>query len=254
LTAPSRDGNYRGYWKLRNASNVLFGIGAQAETAFWVDIRVAGPSYVAYSFADNYCRADWENNNAALPCPGTEGDSAGYVVRLNAPRMENGSTEDEPGLLTFPKDANNGVITGQFPAFTVQSGDRFRALVNCKYNADRCNVIFRLDYRNNGRVYTLASWHEAYEGRYYTANVDLSSLAGQTVKFILVVLANGSPRDDAALWLNPHIQRLGNPPTAAPSSTFTVTPSLTPTSTLTVTPSLTPTVTQTSTATATPTP
>src|SRR5258706_13946983 len=31
LTAPNKDGHYRGYWKLRNSSGSLFGIGAQAD-------------------------------------------------------------------------------------------------------------------------------------------------------------------------------------------------------------------------------
>jgi hypothetical protein len=50
LTAPNKDGNYRGYWKLRNSSGVLFGLGAQADTAFWVDIKVTGPSHVILQF------------------------------------------------------------------------------------------------------------------------------------------------------------------------------------------------------------
>jgi hypothetical protein len=246
LTAPNKDGSYRGYWKLRNSSNVLFGIGNQANNAFWVDITVKGPSYVAYDFSSNYCNADWQNNNSALPCPGTEGDGAGYVIKLDAPKMENGKTEDEPGLLTHPKGSSNGVITGQYPAFTVQNGDRFRALVNCQYKANNCNVIFRLDYRNNGQVKTLGTWHEAYEGNFYNVNVDLSSLAGQTVKFILVVQANGSAKDDEALWLNPHILRAGTPPaTLTPSmtATSTSTPTASPTSTATATETPTPTAT-----------
>ena len=69
LTAPNKDGSYRGYWKLRNASNVLFGIGNQANNAFWVDITVKGPSYVAYDFSSNYCSAAWENNNGGTALP-----------------------------------------------------------------------------------------------------------------------------------------------------------------------------------------
>jgi hypothetical protein len=42
LTAPSVAGHYRGYWLLQNSSGVRFGYGAQANTAFWVDINVAG--------------------------------------------------------------------------------------------------------------------------------------------------------------------------------------------------------------------
>ncbi|NOH00669.1 MAG: hypothetical protein HND47_01180 [Chloroflexi bacterium] len=42
LSSPNKDGSYTGYWKLRNASGATFGIGAQADTAFWVKIKVAG--------------------------------------------------------------------------------------------------------------------------------------------------------------------------------------------------------------------
>ncbi|NWF64904.1 MAG: hypothetical protein HXY38_11425 [Chloroflexi bacterium] len=260
LASPSADGKYRGYWKLRNASGALFGIGNQADTAFWVDIRVTGTSFIGYNFAENYCKAEWSNGNQILPCPGTNGDANGYVIRLNAPVMENGVTEDEPGLLTVPQDKNNGFISGQYPAFTVQAGDRFRTIVNCQRDAVKCNVIFRLDYLNNGVVKTYASWAEVYEGKYYPIDIDLSSLAGETLKFILAVSANGGNNQDFAIWLNPHIVRQGNPPpaTATPPSTytftptFTFTPTLTPTLTATFTPTPTSTATETPTNTATP--
>ncbi len=44
LTAPLTYGRYRGYWLLQNPSGVRFGYGAQAKTAFWVDINVVGPN------------------------------------------------------------------------------------------------------------------------------------------------------------------------------------------------------------------
>ena len=251
LEAPSNDGKYRGYWKLRNTSNVLFGIGTQADTAFWVDIKVAGPSHVAYDFTANYCSADWENNNNPLPCPGEEGDSKGYVIRLNHPKLENGNSQDLAGLLTVPRDANNGLIRGEFPAFTVKSGDRFRAQIYCRYQADRCNVIFRLDYLNNGQVRTLGSWNEAYEGKFYPLDVNLGSLAGETLKFILVVTTNGTPKDDEAIWLNPRILRQGSAPAPTKTSTPTLTFTATETATFTPTP---PPPTSTPTDTPTPTP
>ena len=120
LTSPSQDGHYRGYWKLRNASNALFGIGDNAETAFWVDINVKGPSYTAYNFVSNYCAASWENNNNPLPCPGAEGAGSGFVIQLNAPKLENGVKADAPSLLTVPKNSNNGLIMGTYPAFRVR--------------------------------------------------------------------------------------------------------------------------------------
>jgi hypothetical protein len=42
MTAPSTAGSYRGYWMFKNASGALFGIGAQANKPWWVDIKVSG--------------------------------------------------------------------------------------------------------------------------------------------------------------------------------------------------------------------
>jgi hypothetical protein len=226
LTAPNKDGKYRGYWKLRNASKVLFGVGPQTNIPLWVDIRVRENTYVAYEFVANYCKADWENNNAALPCPGKEGDNKGFVLKVNAPKLENGAAEDEPGLLTSPNNRSNGLISGQYSAFKVRKGDRFLTLLSCQYKAKKCDVTFRLDYKTGGKIKTLASWHEMYEGQFTPVDLDLSSLAGDTVKFILVVTANGSATDDdEAIWLNPYILRYGTPtPTPTPTSTPTRTP------------------------------
>lgn len=225
LTAPNKDGKYRGYWKLRNASKALFGVGSQASVSLWVDIKVSRNSFVVYEFVPNFCKADWENNSAALPCPGDEGNKKGYALKLKSPIMENGATENEPGLLTVPKNSNDGLISGQFPSFKVRNGDRFRTIVSCQYKAKKCDVIFRLDYKTGGKTKTLASWHEKYEGQFTAVDLDLSSLAGETVKFILVVSANGSANDDEAIWLNPYILRYGAvTPTPTPTSTPTSTP------------------------------
>ena len=43
LTAPMDSGTYRGNWKLRNSSGIVFGIGAAAESVFWVEIVVPAP-------------------------------------------------------------------------------------------------------------------------------------------------------------------------------------------------------------------
>ncbi|MBK8421014.1 NBR1-Ig-like domain-containing protein [Candidatus Villigracilis saccharophilus] len=250
LTAPNKDGKYRGYWKLRNAAGVLFGIGSQADTAFWVDVKVAsGSAHIAYDFAANYCSAGWANGSDALGCPGTDGDINGFVLKLNQPVMENGVKQSDPGLLMSPQDKRNGVISGQYPAFTVQAGDRFRALAGCQYNSKKCDVVFRLDYKVDGQTKTLGSWHEVYEGNFYAIDLDLNALAGQTVKFILAMEANGGNNNDNAIWLNPLILRQGTPPpTFTPTFTPTVTPtfSATPTNTVTATPTQTATPTNTS--------
>ncbi len=50
LTAPSTPGTYKGYWKLRNDSGVIFGIGAAANVAFWVEIVVVSEANFSMSF------------------------------------------------------------------------------------------------------------------------------------------------------------------------------------------------------------
>ena len=251
LVAPNRKGQYRGNWKLRNSSGVIFGIGAQADTAFWVDINIAGPEFAAYDFVTSACNADWKSNSGALPCPGIQDDDNGYVLKLSEPRMENGSKENQPGLLTVPRHTKNGFIQGIYPAIKVHEGDHFVTSVNCQYNASTCDVLFRLEYQiGNGKVKTLKEWFEVYEGKYYSVDLDLSFLAGKEVKFYLSALANDSKGKDYALWLAPRILRQGTPsltPTATHTSTATATATATatPTVTFTETPTETPTATST---------
>jgi hypothetical protein len=127
------------------------------------------------------------------------------------------------GLITFPENVYNGDIQGTFPPFLVQNGDHFRSIVNCAYGATGCSVTFRLDYQiGNGPISTFWSFREKYEGLYYQADVDLSPLAGQAVKFILTVLAFGPATGDRALWAGPMIVRNGG--STPPPATATVVP------------------------------
>jgi hypothetical protein len=41
LTAPMNPGSYRGYWRLRSASGILFGVGPRAEKPFLVSVKVS---------------------------------------------------------------------------------------------------------------------------------------------------------------------------------------------------------------------
>ncbi len=235
LTAPSNAGHYIGYWMFKNASGVLFGIGSTANKAWWVEINVSGTVVEGdvYDFVPNYCSATWYSAAGTLPCPGTDGASAGFVLQVNQPKLEDGTVNGGGGLITNPQNAYNGDIHGKFPAFHVQSGDKFQSIVNCAYGATNCYVTFRLDYQiGNGPIYTLWSFREKYEGLYYTVNLDLTPLAGKDVKFILTTLATGSAAGDRALWVNPHIIRPGSttPPTVTPApGTPTSTPIPAPT-------------------------
>lgn len=256
LVSPNKKGHYRSYWKLRNASGVLFGIGAQADTAFWVDINVQGKEYVAYDFVARACAAEWASNSGALPCPGVEDDNDGYVLKLSDPRLENGTRPDQPGLLTVPKNTQNGYIYGEYPAIQIHQGDHFVTTVGCQYGANSCNVLMRLEYKIvGGKIKVLDEWHEINEGGIYGVNLDLSFLAGEKVKFYFSADAYGTKGRDEALWLAPRIVRQGTPPpTPTRTASPTVTSSVTVTSTATFTPTATATATETATATATSTP
>ena len=265
LTAPASAGTYRGYWKLKNNTGVPFGIGSAGTKSFWVEIKVAGtpvtPSTpvtpgtpvtpatpiagTSYDFVANVCAATWYSGAGTLPCPGTDGDAKGFVLITNPSKLENGTIDSRSGLLTYPQNITNGYIQGIYPSYKVKSGDKFRAIVNCESGATSCYVVFRLDYSVSGSssVQTFWAFVERYEGQYYSADIDLTPLAGQDLKFILTVLSTGSPAGDRALWVAPIIYNAASgqqPPTA----TNTVVPSATPTVT-TAAPSATPTITNT---------
>ncbi len=238
LKAPGQPGSYRGNWQLRNAAGAWFGLGADAER-FYVDIKVvsAPTSGSGYDFAANACLAQWTGNNKTLPCVGVDGSADGFVLYQPRPILESGYQDDEAGLITNPPLVTDGVIRGKYPAYTVANRDHFLSIIGCDHNAKRCNVRFQLDYQiDNGSIKTLGAWNEAFEGLTTTVDVDLSSLAGKNVSFILTVLANGTSDNDRALWLLP---RIANQPLPTATPTVTLTP------TVTVTPTVTPTVTET---------
>lgn len=207
MTAPSSVGHYRGNWKLRDASGVLFGIG-NTDGNFYVDIHVSAPvSTAPVDFIASMCYAQWTSGAGMLDCQGSDGDARGFVMRVDNPTLESGYKDNEPVLLMNPQMITNGTIRGAYPAYHVQSGDHFRSIIGCAYKSDGCEVKFQLNYQiGNGAEQTLSTWNEAYEGGITTVNVDLSSLAGKDVKFILVVTANGSSTHNRAQWLLPRIE------------------------------------------------
>ena len=156
MTAPSAAGSYRGFWMFKNANGALFGIGRNANQPWWVDIIVSGPTVtpggptntptvtvtpggptvtpganMAYDFAGNACNATWISGAGTLPCPGTDGDAKGFVLKLSSAKLESGTTDSRPALLTFPQNTSTGYIQATFPAFRVQNGDRFRSRISC---------------------------------------------------------------------------------------------------------------------------
>jgi hypothetical protein len=213
LTAPLTNGTHKGNWILRNSSGVLFGLGDDGESPFWVQI-VVGPTptpkpEIVYNFVTNYCSASWVSGAGVLPCPGAEGDANGFVIKKDNPKLENGTTDDEPALFTNPQMVNNGVISGRYPAFDVLEGDHFKTVIGCLYGAAACDVKFQITYHaNGGSLQLLDQWTETYDGTIRKIDIDLgdNGLAGKSVEFSLVVQANGPSDQDWAFWLLPRIE------------------------------------------------
>ena len=233
MTAPTTAGRYIGYWKFKSEQGTIFGIGSNASKAWWVEINVTGGTTtgVVYDFTAKAGEATWSSGTGGLSFPGADGDAKGFAQKKDAPKFESGVTATHAGLLFVPQNITNGFIQARYPAFKVESGDRFQATIGCESGATSCYVAYRLDYEVGGVIKTFWTFRERYEGLTYGANLDLSPLAGKEVKFILYISAYGSPSGDRALWGNPVIVRKGSIVTATPTVTGTpptATPSKTP--------------------------
>jgi hypothetical protein len=108
-------------------------------------------------------------------------------------------------MLTVPKNEVSGAITGRYPGIAIQSGYHFRATLGCMNGMSACSVVYQLNYSTGGEVEGLGEWTQVLDGSIQGIDVDLSSLAGQTVEIILVVLAGSDATQDQAVWIYPRI-------------------------------------------------
>jgi len=208
FAAPLIEGDYRGNWQIRNDKGEIFGTTNTANKPFWVSIKVKAPSLsgTIYDFAANACSAQWFTGAGTLTCPGVDKDSNGFVLKQTTAKLEDGTSLTRPSLLTVPQNSFNSYIRAVYPSVKVQKGDHFRTIVNCEGGASSCGVLFRVDYQlANGIVHDFWAFGEQYDGKYFTVDLDLSSLAGQDVKFVLSVLSLGPASGDRALWVEPRI-------------------------------------------------
>ncbi len=205
LTAPSTAGTYRGDWMLRNSSGVLFGLGDAADETFWVSIKDTG-SKISF-FIDNMCSAQWSSSAGDLPCPGKSKDAKGFVIRQDAPKLQNNTTDNEPALWTNPQATNGGYIAGKYPATTINNGQHFKSVIGCLYDAKNCDVKFSLIYSADGGAdQVLQEWNQTYSGNITSVDLDLSSLAGKSVVFTLKVTVNSGADQAQAFWLKPRLE------------------------------------------------
>jgi hypothetical protein len=213
LTAPAEGGTQRGEFKLRNASNVIFGVGADNKP-FWVQIKVPVATGLLFDFLTQADAAAWVSGlgneaGSALTFEGAADDANGAVKVLDQVKLETGIISGKI-LYMFPKHESSGFVTGVFSAYKVQSGDHLKARLGFMIPAgDSCgagNVKFQVYYKEgDGTLNLLGEWTKKCTGSLLPIDVNLSSLKGKEVRFAFSVRANGDFEDDWAIWNSPRI-------------------------------------------------
>lgn len=214
LVAPSEAGIYQGFWMLQGPQG-RFGRGSSAQDPLWVKIQV--PVQVAQTtstsppasinLADGYCTAQWSTNLGPLTCPESSDSPNGFAITLDRPRLET-RNENEIALYTHPPLVENSWISGVFPPYGVQPGDRFLADIGCLANFTGCQVEFLVAYATpGGAPVLLGRWEEYYDRKMTRVDLDLAGLAGQTIQLILTVRSQGDSGQAGAFWLVPQIRR-----------------------------------------------
>jgi hypothetical protein len=186
------------------------------------------PATVAFDFIARRCEAEWVNSGENLPCNGDLTDiGAGYAgLEVNS-SLEGNFTVNAEALLTIP--GHTGTFTaifGQYPAFTVQYGDSFRAVLACQQDPGPCDVGFDLMYYDDqGTFHEFPGFgpppydvDDSSTGGYLFVDLSLNSLAGETVEFILGARDGDGAEGSRALWIRPYIYRDPDyiPPTLTP--------------------------------------
>ena len=269
LRVPNAPGSFTGRWMLRSNGGVLFGWGNNASQVIWVTINSVYPNPAtvtptpsstpsklplqSYDFVDKLCDAEWKSgagdDQVYRQCKDVKYAYA-WALRVDQPVFEGGKKENEATLWLHPEA---GFVQATYPEYTIKHGDAFRSYVGCANGYGDCKVTFQLFYQlPDKKIFKLKEWKEISDNKIAPADVDLTSLAGKKVRFILLVRNDGNPNQAQAYWLRPRI--MAAPATATPLPTKTATPTSTATATPTPTPTdtSTPTPTSTSTETATP--
>jgi hypothetical protein len=213
LRGPKDLGFFSSSWMLMDDQGNSFGMGADGQQPLKVDIdivprKIWTRSTLTLDFIRDYCDMVWESSNDRPLCA-----AQGHVYGVGAVNryleggiLEGPSDENEPLLIMIPSEGADGFISGRYPPIEVKSGDYFQSWVGCMHDSPWCSLTLELAYTADGSPpQVLGSWEQYDDGAKDYAVVDLSSLAGRTVSFMLIVRNNGDSRDDRAFWLTPAI-------------------------------------------------
>jgi hypothetical protein len=207
LTAPNDGGTYRSDFKLRNASNVVFGLG-DGNKPFWAQIKVPVATGLLFDFIAMASQAEWSSgvgdaSGSPLTFGGAVDDPNGTAKILDQVKLETGAKSGRV-LLNYPKHDIDGYVNGMYPPYLVQQGDHLKGKIGFLMNPDdTCgegDVIFQISYNDGSTIHPVQGWTKTCTGKLIDVDIDLSGIKGQNVRFILTVRANGAATDDWAIW------------------------------------------------------
>ncbi len=159
----------------------------------------------AFDFVANMCQAQWFTRTGDLPCPGDENNpNAGFVLSL--PPARQNLPSGFPVLLMYPPQDNYETIFSKYPAFTVQKGDRFRAVLTCRAHSF-CDVEFALDYYSAAGKSGLTHWPYRFTDSPIVVDYPLDGIAGLKVQFSPSLRGAADRLDAYGVWILPHIYR-----------------------------------------------
>ncbi len=98
MKAPDTARDYESFWKLQNAAGMTFGLGSNADKAFWVKITVGSP---APAFAVTKAEVKVDNANVSAACP--------HTFKLSAD-----ITSTAAGKVTYYWERSDGSKTNTF--------------------------------------------------------------------------------------------------------------------------------------------
>ncbi len=222
LVAPADNGEYQGFFKLRNANGANFGLGDLSKP-FWVKIQVGDDEGVIYDFIAHADEAVWGSGKAPINFAkpghqeviygGSISDSGGSASVLDGEETEDGKVSGKI-LTTSPKQVQDGYIVGRYPLTTIGFGDQLQGRLGFLPKSDgSCGIgraTFRIYYTvgdDMGTLKKLAEWEERCDDEMNKITVELVELVGKEVRFYLTVLADGSPEQDWAVWSSLGVMR-----------------------------------------------
>ncbi len=208
LVAPAISGLFSSQWLLQNSAGETFGLSPDGEPLS-LTISVGLHDSIALDLTESACQAEWTSSTGKVDCPETGDFAGGFVNPVESTTGEGGIGFTQPVLEVIPNEGPGGTIMGTYGLLQIQPGDSFHATLACADNQPDCSLIFELLYDpGDHHLVSIRRWVEMTDGAFQKVVVDLSALAGDTIRLILSVSTQtGTAFDNKGLWISPLVLR-----------------------------------------------